>query len=103
MHPLEFAELVQLLWAELVRRHPPRHFQLATEVIPLLPGILRHSINELKFSKYMYLQDDTINAFPLAFLNVYFGAGGLPEINMANVSRKLLTPAWTQANFLLAY
>ncbi|KAJ8072574.1 Chitinase 2 [Marasmius tenuissimus] len=31
-----------------------------------------------------YCQDDTINAFPLAFLNVYFGTGGLPEINMAN-------------------
>ncbi len=31
-------------------------------------------------------QDDVIDVFPLAFMNVFFGAGGLPEINMANVS-----------------
>ncbi|KAG6856443.1 hypothetical protein H0H87_004408 [Tephrocybe sp. NHM501043] len=31
-----------------------------------------------------YCQDDTINAIPLAFLNVFFSTGGLPEINMAN-------------------
>ncbi|KAG6916194.1 hypothetical protein DXG01_008076 [Tephrocybe rancida] len=31
-----------------------------------------------------YCQDDTINAIPLAFLNVFFSVGGLPEINMAN-------------------
>ncbi|KAG6840717.1 hypothetical protein C0991_004803 [Blastosporella zonata] len=28
--------------------------------------------------------DDTINAFPIAFLNVFFSTGGLPEINLAN-------------------
>ncbi|TFK63509.1 glycoside hydrolase [Pluteus cervinus] len=31
-----------------------------------------------------YCQDDVINVFPLAFLNVFFSTGGLPEINMAN-------------------
>ncbi|KAG5718289.1 Chitinase 1, partial [Termitomyces sp. T112] len=31
-----------------------------------------------------YCQDDTINAFPIAFLNVFFSTGGLPEINLAN-------------------
>ncbi|KAF9007657.1 glycoside hydrolase superfamily [Cyathus striatus] len=31
-----------------------------------------------------YCQDDTINVIPLAFLNVFFSTGGLPEINMAN-------------------
>jgi len=31
-----------------------------------------------------YCQDDAINAIPLAFLNVYFSTGGMPEINMAN-------------------
>ncbi|KAF8074680.1 glycoside hydrolase [Lyophyllum atratum] len=31
-----------------------------------------------------YCQDDTINAIPIAFLNVFFSTGGLPEINMAN-------------------
>ncbi|EEB93884.1 hypothetical protein MPER_07404, partial [Moniliophthora perniciosa FA553] len=27
-----------------------------------------------------YCQDDVINVFPLAFLHVFFGPGGLPEI-----------------------
>ncbi|KAF9523546.1 glycoside hydrolase superfamily [Crepidotus variabilis] len=31
-----------------------------------------------------YCQDDTINVFPLAFMNVFFSTGGLPEINLAN-------------------
>ncbi|GLB43362.1 putative glycosyl hydrolase 18 family protein [Lyophyllum shimeji] len=31
-----------------------------------------------------YCQDDTINAIPLAFLNVYFSSGGMPEINLSN-------------------
>ncbi|KAJ6478058.1 glycoside hydrolase family 18 protein [Mycena vitilis] len=31
-----------------------------------------------------YCADDTINAIPLAFLNVFFSTGDLPEINMAN-------------------
>ncbi|KDQ09186.1 carbohydrate-binding module family 5 protein [Botryobasidium botryosum FD-172 SS1] len=32
-----------------------------------------------------YCQDDSIDVFPLAFLNVFFGPGGEPEINLANV------------------
>ncbi|KAJ3826963.1 glycoside hydrolase family 18 protein [Lentinula raphanica] len=31
-----------------------------------------------------YCQDDVINVIPLAFLNVFFGEGELPEINFAN-------------------
>ncbi|KAM5539242.1 hypothetical protein V8D89_007115 [Ganoderma adspersum] len=31
-----------------------------------------------------YCQDDTIDAIPLAFVNVFFGAGGVPSLNMAN-------------------
>ncbi|KAF4571382.1 Chitinase 1 [Pleurotus pulmonarius] len=31
-----------------------------------------------------YCQDDSIDAFPLAFLHVFFASGGLPSINMAN-------------------
>ncbi|EKM58395.1 glycoside hydrolase family 18 protein [Phanerochaete carnosa HHB-10118-sp] len=31
-----------------------------------------------------YCQDDSIDAFPIAFLNVFFGAGGLPSIDLAN-------------------
>lgn len=29
--------------------------------------------------------DSVINAFPVAFLNVFFGTGGVPSINLANV------------------
>ncbi|KAJ8089052.1 Chitinase 2 [Marasmius tenuissimus] len=38
-----------------------------------------------------YCQDDTINAFPLAFLNVYFDGDGLPVINLANICAKNCT------------
>ncbi|KAJ3775756.1 glycoside hydrolase family 18 protein [Lentinula raphanica] len=31
-----------------------------------------------------YCQDDVINVIPLAFLNVFYGEGNLPEINFAN-------------------
>ncbi|THU80115.1 glycoside hydrolase family 18 protein [Dendrothele bispora CBS 962.96] len=31
-----------------------------------------------------YCEDDTIDVFPLAFMNVFFSTGGLPEINLAN-------------------
>ncbi|KAF9466457.1 glycoside hydrolase superfamily [Collybia nuda] len=31
----------------------------------------------------VYCQDNTINAIPLAFLHVFFSAGGLPEIDLA--------------------
>jgi len=32
-----------------------------------------------------YCQDDSIDVIPIAFLNVFFGTGGLPVINLANV------------------
>ncbi|KAI0034212.1 glycoside hydrolase [Vararia minispora EC-137] len=32
-----------------------------------------------------YCQDDTINAIPVAFLNVAFSTGGLPSIDLANI------------------
>ncbi|KAF9442452.1 carbohydrate-binding module family 5 protein [Macrolepiota fuliginosa MF-IS2] len=31
-----------------------------------------------------YCQDDAIDALPIAFLNVFFSTGGMPEINLAN-------------------
>ncbi|KAI0688227.1 glycoside hydrolase [Cytidiella melzeri] len=31
-----------------------------------------------------YCQDNSIDVFPIAFLNVFFGAGGLPSIDLAN-------------------
>lgn len=35
-----------------------------------------------------YCADDTINAFPLAFLYIFFGEGGAPVIDFANVRPK---------------
>ncbi|KAE9406929.1 glycoside hydrolase, partial [Gymnopus androsaceus JB14] len=32
-----------------------------------------------------YCADDTVDVFPLAFLDVFFGPGDLPEINFANI------------------
>ncbi|XP_006455693.1 hypothetical protein AGABI2DRAFT_227191 [Agaricus bisporus var. bisporus H97] len=45
-----------------------------------------HPSDTANFQKTLstYCQDDSIDAIPAAFLNVFFGTGGLPEINMAN-------------------
>ncbi|KAF9072609.1 glycoside hydrolase superfamily [Rhodocollybia butyracea] len=32
-----------------------------------------------------YCQQNTVDVFPLAFLDVFFGIGGLPEVNFANI------------------
>lgn len=32
-----------------------------------------------------YCDDDTIDVLPIAFLNTFFGVGGEPQINLANV------------------
>ena len=32
-----------------------------------------------------YCQDDSIDFFPMAFLDIFFGPGGEPSINLANV------------------
>ena len=34
----------------------------------------------------VYCQDDTIDAIPLAFLNVFFSTGNLPSLDLSNVS-----------------
>lgn len=31
-----------------------------------------------------YCNDDSVDVFPIAFLNVFSATGGLPEINLAN-------------------
>ena len=38
-----------------------------------------------KFLTTLLLQDGSIDAFPVGFLNVYYGPGNEPEINLANV------------------
>jgi chitinase len=32
-----------------------------------------------------YCQDDSIDVIPIAFLDVYFGTGGMPDINLSNI------------------
>ncbi|KAJ8454693.1 hypothetical protein ONZ51_g12886 [Trametes cubensis] len=46
----------------------------------------RHS-DTANFQKTLstYCQDDSIDAFPVAFLNVFFGPGGFPSIDLANI------------------
>ncbi|PIL35449.1 hypothetical protein GSI_02176 [Ganoderma sinense ZZ0214-1] len=41
-----------------------------------------------------YCQDDTIDTIPLAFVNVFQGAGGLPSLNMANICSPAGDPAF---------
>ena len=38
-----------------------------------------------------YCADDSIDAFPIAFLNVFYSTGGLPSINLANVRQCLMS------------
>ena len=40
--------------------------------------------------------DSVIDAFPVAFLNVFFGTGGEPSINLANVRDNTFRYNWPQ-------
>ncbi|PIL27020.1 hypothetical protein GSI_10159 [Ganoderma sinense ZZ0214-1] len=46
-----------------------------------------HSGDTANYQKNLsnYCQDDTINAIPMAFANVFFGAGGLPSLDLSNI------------------
>ncbi|KAI0635520.1 glycoside hydrolase [Trametes polyzona] len=41
-----------------------------------------------------YCQDDSIDAFPIAFLNVFFGAGGVPSIDLSNICSSVDDPVF---------
>ncbi|GLB36434.1 putative glycosyl hydrolase 18 family protein [Lyophyllum shimeji] len=45
-----------------------------------------HGTDTANFQKRLsyYCADNAIDVFPIAFLNVFFGTGGLPSINLAN-------------------
>ncbi|KAF8898407.1 class III chitinase [Infundibulicybe gibba] len=45
-----------------------------------------HGTDSANFQKTLsfYCQDNAIDVFPIAFLNVFFGTGGAPSINLAN-------------------
>jgi chitinase len=45
------------------------------------------------------LQDNAIDVFPIAFLNVFFGPGGAPSINLANVRDSLIVLHLIYPNF----
>ena len=40
-----------------------------------------------------FVQDDSIDTFQIAFVQTYFGPGGLPVIGLANVSCTLFSTA----------
>ncbi|KAJ3524077.1 hypothetical protein NM688_g8625 [Phlebia brevispora] len=42
-----------------------------------------------------YCQDDSIDTFPIAFLNVFFGAGGLPSLDLANTCSSSSDPVFS--------
>ncbi|KAG6910589.1 hypothetical protein DXG01_009540 [Tephrocybe rancida] len=46
-----------------------------------------HGTDSANFQKRLsfYCNDNAVDVFPIAFLNVFFGAGGLPSINLANI------------------
>lgn len=48
-----------------------------------------HANDTVNFQKTLsfYCNDNAIDVFPLAFLNVFFGPGGAPSLNLANVSQ----------------
>ncbi|KAI0819278.1 glycoside hydrolase [Trametes gibbosa] len=41
-----------------------------------------------------YCQDDSIDAFPIAFLNVFFGAGNEPSIDLSNICSNVDDPVF---------
>ncbi|OJT03206.1 Chitinase 1 [Trametes pubescens] len=41
-----------------------------------------------------YCQDDSIDAFPIAFLNVFFGAGNEPSIDLSNICSSVDDPVF---------
>lgn len=45
------------------------------------------------------LQDDVIDVLPIAFLNVFFGPGGAPSINLANVRGPFIVLCLIYPNF----
>jgi chitinase len=64
----------------------------------LLPGKCAQSLLKLRLS-YLFLQDDTIDVLPLAFLDVAFDTGELPSIDFANVRYIIHTPCSTNTNY----
>ncbi|KAI0351780.1 glycoside hydrolase [Trametes cingulata] len=45
-----------------------------------------------------YCQDDSIDAIPIAFLNVFFGAGGVPSIDLSNICSTADDPVFSGTN-----
>ncbi|KZO92836.1 carbohydrate-binding module family 5 protein [Calocera viscosa TUFC12733] len=41
-----------------------------------------------------YCQDDTIDVIPVAFVDVFYGTGGLPELNLANTCSSVTQPVF---------
>lgn len=59
-----------------------------------------HLLIEVMLMLTCHFQDDTIDVLPVAFLYVFFGPGGAPVINLANVSCYLKMVLWGEFNEL---
>nr|VWO94999.1 Endochitinase 2 (EC (Chitinase 2) [Ganoderma boninense] len=59
-----------------------------------------HSGDTANYQKNLshYCQDDTIDAIPMAFVNVFFGAGGLPSLDLSNVCNVVDSPVFPGTN-----
>ncbi|PSR71375.1 hypothetical protein PHLCEN_2v12751 [Hermanssonia centrifuga] len=58
--------------------------RLPTMLAFVTSALLLGSLQAFGFDNTRNDNDDSIDAFPIAFLNVFFGAGGLPSIDLAN-------------------
>ena len=77
----------QLLGSELVwRSQPVRPIPLATKAVFLLQCQQILSCHLFPWLTLHIGQDNAVDVFPLAFLNVFFGTGGEPSLNLANVN-----------------
>ncbi|ORX86719.1 glycoside hydrolase [Basidiobolus meristosporus CBS 931.73] len=47
-----------------------------------------------------YCQDDTVDVIPVAFLDTFFGTGGLPELNLANTCNMKDNKVFPNSNLL---
>lgn len=74
----------QLLGSEFLWSYSLRCRELPETNILLLPGSLSLFLLAVH-ETILELQDDSIDVFPISFLNVFFGTGGAPSINLANV------------------
>ena len=59
------------------------------DCLTIVKQVLMAPIYETNSDHYQHYQDDTIDAIPVAFVNVFFDTGGLPSLDLSNVCELL--------------